>query len=102
MRAVSELRRLWRGDLPLVQAFWGYAVAWGLLVNLLTSAAFVALVATGWPVAALVAGYALSVPYNIVALVGVWRSAARHDGDPAHAEMARVATALLMAVLIAT
>jgi hypothetical protein len=74
---VSTLGRLWRGELPLAQAFWTWAVLGALLVNGTTSLAFLALLARGWTWAALLVGYALSVPYNVMVLVGVWRSAER-------------------------
>ena len=54
------------------------------------------------PLAAVVAGYALSVPYNIVATVGVWRSANRYVGPSLHADLARIATIILMAALTLT
>jgi hypothetical protein len=47
-------------------------------------------------------GYALSVPYTVLATVGVWRSAARYDGPTLHAELARIATAIVMLVLSVT
>lgn len=74
---MSALGRLWRGELPLAQAFWTWAVLGALLVNGTTSLAFLALLAQGWTWTALLVGYALSVPYNLVVLVGVWRAAER-------------------------
>jgi hypothetical protein len=47
-------------------------------------------------------GYALSVPYNILAGVGVWRSAARYDGPAVHAELARIITPIVMLLLSVT
>ena len=47
-------------------------------------------------------GYALSVPYNVVAVVGVWRSAARYKGPAGHAELARIATVIVMLLLSIT
>jgi hypothetical protein len=41
----------------------------------------------------------VSLPYNFVAIVGVWRSAARYDGPAIHADLARGATVMLMSVL---
>jgi hypothetical protein len=74
---VSTLGRLWRGELPLAQTFWTWAVAGALLVNGATSLGLLALLAQGWTWTALLVGYALSVPYNLVVLVGVWRAAER-------------------------
>ena len=99
---MTELRRLWSGDLPLGHAFWTYAIAGGLLVNLATSALFLALITADRPLAALAVGYGLSVPYNVVALVGVWRSAARYEGDPTRADLVRVVTLVAMFLMTVT
>ena len=99
---MTELRRLWSGDLPLGQAFWTYAIAGGLLVNLATSALFLALITADRALAALAVGYGLSVPYNVVALVGVWRSAARHEGDPTRADLVRTVTLVAMFLMTVT
>ena len=54
---MTKLRSLWLGELPLDEAFWTWAITIGLLVNLTTSALFLALIAADRPWAALVAGY---------------------------------------------
>lgn len=97
---MAKLRALWAGDLPLGEAFWTYAIGVGVLVNLVTSGLFLTLITLDRPLAALVVGYALSVPYNIVALVGVWRSGARHPG--ALADLARIVTLVVMVLLTVT
>lgn len=99
---MRKLQRLWSGELPLGEAFWTYAVLGGLVVNLVTSLAFLFLVLADWLLAALVVGYGFSVPYNIVALVGVWRAAERHEGDPALAMWARAVTLIGMVLLTLT
>lgn len=99
---MSRLRALWSGDLLLGEAFWSYAVGLGLLVNAVTSLLFLTLLSWDWPYAALFVGYALSVPYNIVALVGVWRSAARYRGERLHADLARIVTLVGMVLLSLT
>ena len=99
---MRKLRSLWLGEMPLDEAFWTWAITVGLLVNLATSALFLALISADRPWAALVAGYGPSVPYNALALVGVWRSAARHPGQAAHADLARLASAAVMLVLTVT
>ncbi len=100
--SVSELHRLWSGELPLGRAFWTYAVIGGLTVNLITSSLFLILVSADWPLAALVAGYGLSVPYNVVVLVGVWRAAERHESDRDWADLARIVTLIGMVLLTLT
>ena len=99
---MTKLRALWLGELPLGEAFWTWAIGIGLLVNLTTSALFLALLAAGQPWAALFVGYVLSVPYNVVAVVGVWRSAARYRGHGRHADLARIASAIVMLLLSVT
>ena len=99
---MSKLRRLWSGELSLDEAFWSYAVIGGLAVNLATTFLFLILVATDRPLLALAAGYGLSVPYNIVVLVGVWRSAERDDSDPDRAALLRAITLVGMVLLSVT
>lgn len=94
--------RLWRGELPLPVAFWSWAVAGGLAVNVTTSLAFLILIARDQPIAALIAGYVLSVPYNIVAAVGVWRAAGHYAGPQHWAQAARMVTLVGMGVLSVT
>jgi hypothetical protein len=96
------LLRLWRGDYPLGEAFWTWAVLVGLLVNISTSIGFLWLVMAGQTAAAFVIGYLCSIPYNIVAAVGVWRSAGRPDADPRWAGPARLAAVLGMTILSLT
>ncbi len=99
---MTRLRALWSGDLPLEEAFWTYAVGVGLAVNLTTSLLFLVLISWDRPIAALFVGYALSVPYNVVALVGVWRSAARYEGERIHADLARIVSLIGMVLPILT
>jgi hypothetical protein len=99
LAAMTRLRALWSGDLPLGEAFWTYAVWVGLAVNLVTTLLLLALIAADRPWAGLFVGYGMAIPYNVVALVGVWRSAARYQGKPIHAELARIVTPVLMAAL---
>lgn len=94
--------RLWRGDLPLAEAFWTWAVLVGLLVNVSTTIGFLWLLMAGHTVAAFVVGYALSVPYNLVAAVGVWRAAGRPGADPRWTGPARLAVVVGMTILSLT
>ena len=99
---MTKLLALWSGDLALNEAFWTWTVTVGLLDNIATSILFLVLILQDQPLAAVLVGYGLSVPYNIVATVGVWRSAARYGGPSLHAELARLASVLLMAALTLT
>jgi hypothetical protein len=74
---VRAIREFACGGLPLGQAFWVWGILGGALVNLFATLATVALVAvelSPW-LAALV--FAAPVPWNILLVVGVWRSAQR-------------------------
>ena len=99
---MAKLRALWAGDLAPAEAFWTWTVMVGLAVNVTTSILFLVLMLQDLAVAALVVGYAIPLPYNVVVTVGVWRSAARHAGPPLHADLARIATVILMAALTLT
>jgi hypothetical protein len=96
---MTRLRALWSGDLPLGEAFWTYAVGIGLALNLITTLLFLVLLSWDRPVAALFVGHALAVPYNLVALVGVWRSAARYGGGRIRADLARIVSLVGMVLL---
>ncbi len=96
---MRRLAALWRGELPLEEAFWTWAVTWGLVLNLVSTALFVALVMLGRPLTALLAGHALSLPFNLVATVGVWRSARHYPGPRHWAVLARLVTVAGMLLL---
>lgn len=99
---MRQLRALWLGDLPLEVAFWKWAVIGGLVVNLSSSVLFLVLIMQGQPLAAVVVGYVLSVPYNVLATVGVWRSAGRFSGPRHWADAARLVTTIGMVILSVT
>lgn len=96
---MSQLRRFWRGDVVLADAFWIWTVTFGLLVNVSTSVLFLILIMEDFPWMALLIGYGVSLSYNVVAIVGVWRSADRYRGPAIHANVARGSTILLMMTL---
>ena len=98
---MAKLRSLWLGELPLGEAFWTWAIGIGLVVNLTTSVLFLAH-HQRQAVGGAVRGLRLSVPYNILAGVGVWRSAAHYDGPAAHAELARIVVVVAMLLLSVT
>jgi hypothetical protein len=96
------LQALWNGELPLAVAFWHYAIVWGLAINIATSVMTMVAVLADLPAWLLVPVYIQPTPYNILALVGVWRSAGRYEGPRKWADLARLATLVEMAVLTAT
>lgn len=99
---MEHLKSLWRGDLLLRDAFWTWVVLGGLLVNISTTISFLTLISLDHPWPALIVGYACSIPYNIIALVGVWRSAVRHDGLALHADLARWTSLIFLTILSVT
>jgi hypothetical protein len=99
---MEKVVALWRGELSLGDAFWNWAVLGGLLVNVTTSIAFLLLLSEDQPWPALIVGYAFSVPYNVAAAVGVWRSAARYHPPHRHGDSARAAVVILMTLLSLT
>ena len=96
---MTRLRALWRGELPLVTAFWDWAVIGALVINLSTTMFFILLIEQDLPITAFIVGHAFSIPYNIVVGVGLWRAAARYDGHPLWPLLAR-ATALPMLTVL--
>lgn len=81
--------RLWRGEVPLAEAFWSYAILGGLALNV--TATFAMFLLLKVDNAAAVAVFLLPVPYNLFMLGAVWRSAERYTGPPAWAQAARIA-----------
>ena len=99
---MNNLRRLWRGELALADAFWNWAVFGGLAINVATSALLLFLIMADRPIFAFIAGYAPSVPYNVIVSVGVWRSAERYVGERRWADRARIVTIIGMVLLSVT
>lgn len=99
---MRALKRLWRGELPLVEAFWTWTVMVGIAVNVLTSFLFLICITLDQTWLALVTGYGLSIPYNVLALVGVWRSADREAGSGGSRDGYKLAALILMLVLTLT
>jgi len=99
---MKQLGRLWRGELPLESAFWNWAVLGGLVINLVSSVGFLFLIMADYPAPAVLVGYGLSLPYNVVATVGVWRSAGRYQGERRWADLARMVTLIGMTLLSLT
>ena len=97
---MALLMSFWRGDIPLQQAFWEYAVAYGTTANILATAAAIAAVAMSLPDAVAVGLFLVPVPYIFIAVVGVVRSANRYDGLPIWASLARVTVLVWGALMI--
>ena len=86
---LQRLKELWRGQLPLEVAFWHYAIFYGLVVNIAATTASVILLLADAPIALVVAVHVLPLPYSIVTMAGVWRSARSYRGQGNFANFAR-------------
>lgn len=98
----ERIEALWLGRVPLDIAFWRFAVLYGLILNAATSALFMALLVSEAGNALLTAAFILPIPYNILIVVAVWRSAGRYEGPRKWVDWARFATVLWMVVLTAS
>ena len=99
---MKHLFRLLQGELALENAFWKWAVFGGLIVNMVSSGLFLFLIMADRPIWAFIAGYAFSVPYNVIVSVGVWRSAGRYTGERRWADLTRIVTVVGMILLSVT
>ena len=97
MRTLADL---WHGRLPLARAFWTHAVLIGLALNVAATGGMLAALAAGLPAALALAVHLSPLPYYLACAVGVWRSAAGHEGPPHEAELARAAVIVWVAVLL--
>ena len=96
----NTLKALWSGDFPLGQAFWHYAIAYGTTANILATAAAIAAVLAGLPDAVAIGLHFLPLPYVVMAVVGVWRSADKYRGDPTWAGIAKAAVIVWGALMV--
>jgi hypothetical protein len=91
MVAMQRLKLLWLGYLPLEVAFWQYAIFYGLLFNVVATVIALFLVVLDVPIAIPIIVHLLPVPYSIMTLTGVWRSADRYGSPGNFAFFARIA-----------
>lgn len=73
--------RLWRGEVPLERALWTWAVLVAVPINISATIGFFLLVRADRPLAAFLVGHLISLPYNLFALIVVWRAAGK-SGEP--------------------
>jgi hypothetical protein len=88
---------LWRGRLPLARVFWEFAICYGTLANLVTTLAAFTAFTQGWTLTG-IAAFVLPIPYNVLMVVSVWRSAAQYSGPAIWPALAR-ALVLIWAAL---
>ena len=96
------MRNLWLGRLSLSEAFWTYAMLYGTAINIAATIAGFAAVTFGVPGPLAVVIFLLPLPYVVVAVVGVFRSADNFTGEPqwvAWAKVVILAWAALMVVI---
>ncbi|HEX8375939.1 MAG TPA: hypothetical protein VF606_12255 [Geminicoccaceae bacterium] len=90
---------LWRGEIPLGRAFRRWGILGGGVVALFATLLTLALVAAGAPAWLAAVAFAAHVPWNLVLLVGIWRSAGRPGVGPDVTFLARSAIAVWAAAL---
>ena len=88
-----------RGGLPLGRAFWFWGILGGGIVSLFATLLALTLIAAGAPAWLAVLVFAAHIPWNVVLLVGVWRSAGRPGVSPAVASLARLVILAWLVVL---
>ena len=93
---IALAKELWGGRCPLQEAFWLYAVLYGLLLNLVTNLVFFVLFLNDANKAMVALASVAPVPYNIFVVVAVWQSAARYPGSKTWADFARLGVVILM------
>ena len=96
----SIVRRLWAGEVPLGRAFWSYAMIGGTALNGVATLLAMALVAMDAPAVLAVVAFGLPIPYNLLVLVAVWRSAGAYQGPRLWADLARVAIVIWAAAAV--
>lgn len=95
----SAIADLWSGRISLPRAFWEYAVVYGTLLNLITTFASLAALAAGAGGIAALAIYFLPLPYNLLIVVAVWRSAETYRGPVIWRQLSRIAV-IVWAVIV--
>ena len=90
MNLLTSLKALWRGQLPLREAFWRYAITYDLILNLAATIAALTLILRDAPITLAVIIHFLPLPYSLFAATGAWRSADRYDGNPSFANVVKV------------
>ena len=66
---MAHLVALWKGDVPLGQAFWGYAIVYGTIANVVATAAAITAVAASLPDALAIGLFLVPIPYVLTAVI---------------------------------
>lgn len=90
----------WRGEVPLRVAFWWDMVCVGTAINLTAGLAGMLLLAADMPTVIAAIVFFSPLPYNVLLVLSVWRSAEKTAGPAAvAAQLAAVAWIILATVL---
>jgi hypothetical protein len=90
---------LWRGEIPLGRVFWTDLLIIGTVANIAATIAALLLFVSGLPVAIGVAVHFLTLPYNLLLLLGVWHAAQREASEWSFAAQA-IAVMWFIAMLV--
>jgi hypothetical protein len=96
---IRTIVEFWRGGLPLGRAFWLWGILGGGVVSLFATLLALMLLAAGAPAWLAVLVFAAHIPWNLVLLVGVWRSAGRPEVSRAAANISRLVILAWVVVL---
>jgi len=96
---MDKLNSLWAGEVSLPEAFWQYAVIYGLLLNFVATLLSAIIAVAGADPWVFVPVFFLPTPYNVLMIVAVWRSAEHYQGPQKWADLARAVTLIGMLLL---
>jgi hypothetical protein len=96
---IPRIVEFWLGDVPLGRAFWLWGIVGGGVVSLFVTLFALMLLAAGAPAWLAVLVFAAHIPWNLILLVGVWRSAGRPEVSRAHSNLVRLVILLWVVVL---
>lgn len=97
---IARIKALWRGETSLSHALWTVTLLYGTLINLFATGLMFVALAAGLPSLLAIAFHFVPLPYNVLALMAVWRSASRYQGPRGHAATAQLAAALWFILVI--
>ena len=86
---IRTIVEFFRGGLPLGRAFWLWGILGGGIISLFSTLLALTLIAASAPAWLAVLAFAAHIPWNLMLLVGIWRSAGRPEVSPAAANLAR-------------
>jgi hypothetical protein len=97
---LAHFRRIWLGQPSLGNVFWQDMIVVGTAINLAALLLAFVVLAAGLPTATGVVIFLAPVPYSLLLVAGVWRSAAREASDWSWPARVAAVAWLLLALLI--